>query len=214
VKKLRRSNLSEDAYTTVKELLLAGKRYEPGAKISVEELSRQLGVSRTPIWGAIYRLEAEGIVQILPRQGVYLLNFETGRAQDIYTAREALEGMAARLAAQHATSRHFDSLRAAVERQRACLSSADVAGYSTAAMEFHEVIVEAAASETIARLLGSVYAQIQAMRVRMKYFPTKLPDSFEDHGRILQALLDRDAERAEREARTHLRMLSAEIGRA
>jgi DNA-binding GntR family transcriptional regulator len=75
VKKLRRSNLSEDAYTTVKELLLAGKRYEPGAKISVEELSRQLGVSRTPIWGAIYRLEAEGIVQILPRQGVYLLNF-------------------------------------------------------------------------------------------------------------------------------------------
>jgi hypothetical protein len=63
VKKLRRSSLSGDAYATVKELLLEGERYRPGGKISVEELSRELGVSRTPIWGAINRLEAEGVVE-------------------------------------------------------------------------------------------------------------------------------------------------------
>jgi len=58
MKKLRRSSLSGDAYTFVRALFLSGNRYSPGDKVSVEELSRELGVSRTPLWGAIYRLEA------------------------------------------------------------------------------------------------------------------------------------------------------------
>jgi len=76
MKKLRRSSLSEDAYTFVRALFLKGDRYSPGDKISVEELSRELGVSRTPLWGAIYRLEAEGIVEIVPRLGVYLVDYD------------------------------------------------------------------------------------------------------------------------------------------
>jgi DNA-binding GntR family transcriptional regulator len=68
VKKLRRSNLSGDAYEFIRELFVNGTRYNPGDKISVEELSRELGVSRTPLWGAINRLEAEGIVEVVPRQ--------------------------------------------------------------------------------------------------------------------------------------------------
>jgi len=99
VKKLRRSSLSGDAYAFVRDLFTNGSRYNPGEKISVEELSRELGVSRTPLWGAINRLEAEGIVEIVPRQGVYLINYDPDRALEVYEAREALEGMAARLAA-------------------------------------------------------------------------------------------------------------------
>ena len=63
MKNLRRSSLSRDAYTFVRALFLDGDRYGEGDKISVEEFSRELGVSRTPLWGAIYRLEAEGIVR-------------------------------------------------------------------------------------------------------------------------------------------------------
>jgi DNA-binding GntR family transcriptional regulator len=99
MKKLRRSNLSEDAYEFIRELFVNGTRYDPGDKISVEELSRELGVSRTPLWGAINRLEAEGIVEVVPRQGVYLINYDPDRVLEIYVAREALEGMAARLVA-------------------------------------------------------------------------------------------------------------------
>src|SRR6516162_7215328 len=117
MKKLRRSSLSEDAYTFVRALFLKGDRYSPGDKISVEELSRELGVSRTPLWGAIYRLEAEGIIEIVPRLGVYLINYDPKRAIEIYVAREALEGMTARLAAQRITERQMEVLRASVELQ-------------------------------------------------------------------------------------------------
>jgi DNA-binding GntR family transcriptional regulator len=88
MKKLRRSSLSGDAYAFVRALLLDGDRYSAGEKVSVEELSRELGVSRTPLWAAIYRLEAEGIVEIVPRQGVYLISYDPDKAIDIYLARE------------------------------------------------------------------------------------------------------------------------------
>ena len=213
MKKLRRTNLSEDAYTFVKDLLLSGERYRPGEKISVEELSRQLGVSRTPVWGAINHLEAEGVVEIVPRQGVYLIDFDPAKALDIYVAREALEGMAARLAADRGSDRQFGALKAALEKQRACLEDGDAECYAAAAMAFHERIVVAAANKPLARLLGSVYAQIQAMRAhsRSKDFPTRMPPSVETHERILDAIVARDPERAEREARTHIQSLGDEI---
>ena len=128
MKKLRRSSLSGDAYVFVRDLFINSKRYNPGDKISVEELSRELGVSRTPLWGAINRLEAEGIVEIVPRQGVYLIDYDPHRALEIYTAREALEGMAARLAAAKITDRQLSILRAKVDEQRALLEKGDVRG--------------------------------------------------------------------------------------
>src|SRR6202521_1505159 len=87
MKNLRRSSLSGDAYTFVRALFLGGKRYSPGDKVSVEELSRELGVSRTPLWGAIYRLEAEGIVEVVPRLGVYLISYDSKRMLDIFRVR-------------------------------------------------------------------------------------------------------------------------------
>lgn len=51
-------------------------RFHPGDKISVEELTRELGVSRSPIWAAINRLAAEGIVEVRPRDGVFLAGFD------------------------------------------------------------------------------------------------------------------------------------------
>jgi DNA-binding GntR family transcriptional regulator len=87
MKKLRRSSLSSDAYAFVRALFLDEDRYRAGGKVSVEALSRELGVSRTPVWGAIYRLEAEGIVEIVPRHGVYLINYDPSKAIEIYVTR-------------------------------------------------------------------------------------------------------------------------------
>jgi DNA-binding GntR family transcriptional regulator len=213
VKKLRRSSLSGDAYSFVRELFVNGDRYNPGDKISVEELSRELGVSRTPLWGAINRLEAEGIVEIVPRQGVYLINYDPHRAIEIYVAREALEGMAARLAAEKITDRQLAALKANIDEQREYLNNGDVDRYYAAALEFHEQIVRVAQNRTLERLLVSILAQIRAMRVQRKYIPMHLPQSCDDHERVLEALRLHDPDRAEREARSHIRDLTEEIRR-
>jgi len=214
MKKLRRSSLSDDAYTFVRALFLSGERYSPGDKISVEELSRELGVSRTPLWGAIYRLEAEGIVEIVPRLGVYLVDYDPKKVIEIYVAREALEGVAARLAAERITERQIAALAANIEAQRAHLTKDEIDKYYAAALDFHEEIVGIAGSKTIGRLLGAIFAQIKAMRVQRNYTPMHLPQSCDDHEKLLDAFRAHDPEMAEQEARRHIRDLADEIRRA
>jgi len=213
MKKLQRSSLSGDAYTFVRALFLSGNRYSPGDKVSVEELSRELGVSRTPLWGAIYRLEAEGIVEIVPRLGVYLINYDPNRAIEIYVAREALEGMTARLAAQRITERQIAALQVSIERQREHLRKDQLDKYYAAALDFHEEIIRIAGSTTLERLLQSIFAQIKAMRVQRNYTPMHLPQSCDDHEKLLEAFRRRDPGLAEREARRHIRDLAEEIRR-
>ena len=211
MKKIRRSNLSEDAYTFIRQLFLKGNRYNPGDKISVEELSRELGVSRTPLWGAINRLEAEGIVEVVPRLGVYLIDYDPQRMLDIYLVREALEGIAARTLAAKITDAQIATLAASIEAQRKYLRAGQHDKYYFATLEFHEMIISFAGNPTLEKILASIYAQVRAMRAQRKYAPTHLPQSCEDHEILLNAFRKRDADLAERAARAHLRDLAQEI---
>jgi DNA-binding GntR family transcriptional regulator len=203
VRKLHRSNLSEAAYVAVKDVLLS-PRYSPGERISVENMSRALGVSRTPVWDALNRLEAEGMVDIVPRRGVYLLNFSPGKTREIYLVREALEGMAAKLAAANVTEPQLEALHRALERQATCLAADDVDGYANATIKFHDLIVDAARNTTLARHLRTVYGQIQALRLRTLYLPVRLKASFEEHQRLFETLKERDTDAAEQAARHHI----------
>ena len=213
-KKLVRSNLSEDAYTFLRDLFINGSRYNPGEKISVEELSRELGVSRTPLWSAINRLEAEGIVEIAPRLGVYLIKYDPERVLDIYIAREALEGMAARLAAEKITDRQIAQLRMNINQQRAFIQQQELEEYHNAAVNFHEQLARIAQSVTLERLLASIFAQIKAMRVQTKSAPPMhLPQSCDDHEKLLAAIEKRNPDLAEEVARAHIRDLTSEVRR-
>lgn len=209
VKRLQRSNLSEAAYLEVKKALLSA-RYSPGDRIGVEELRRELGVSRTPVWDALNRLEAEGIVEIIPRRGVFLLTFSAEKVRELYLVREALEGMAARLAAEDLTERHEESLRKSMGAQASCLEKGDVEGYADATIRFHNCILEATGNRTLARMLKTVYAQIEALRLRTLYLPVRLRASFDEHQRIMNAIVRREPVQAEREARTHIQTTTKE----
>ena len=210
-RKLKRSNLSEDAYTVVRDILLNGDRYNPGDKVSVEELSRELGVSRTPLWAAINRLEAERVVEVVPRQGIYVVDYDPARALEMYVAREALEGMAARLAATNVSDRQLAILQRSIDDQRDALSRGDADTYYTRTLEFHEEILRAANNLTLERLLKSIFAQMRAMRIQRNSIPTHLPQSCTDHEKILTAIRKRDPDLAEREARSHIQDLAAAI---
>jgi DNA-binding GntR family transcriptional regulator len=213
MKKLRRSSLGGDAYAFVRALLLDGDRYGAGDKVSVEELSRELGVSRTPVWAAIYRLEAEGIVEIVPRQGVYLINYDPDKAIEIYLAREVLEGMTARLAAERITKRQILALQANIDAQREHLRKDELDKYCAVSFEFHEEIICVAGNDTLGRLLQSIFAQLKVMRVQTRYTSMQLSRSCDDHERLLEAFRRRDPELAEREARRQVRRLAEEIRR-
>jgi DNA-binding GntR family transcriptional regulator len=208
--RLRRATLSEDAYGAVREILLDTQRFHPGDKVSVEELARDLGVSRSPVWSAISRLEAEGLVDIAPRRGVFLIAFEPEKLRALFEAREALEGMAARLAAIRITKAELDEAAAHVAGQRGALRRKNVDAYSAATLAFHAGVTGAARNPVIARQLSAIYSQVHAIcggRLA-KIGWSGRRSNVDDHAVLLEALRRRDGDGAEHVAREHARRLA------
>ena len=209
--KLRRTTLADDCHAALREILIEAGRYAPGDKISIEELSRELGVSRSPVWAAVARLGAEGIIEIEPRQGVFLVSFDPVKVRASFEAREALEGMAARLAADRISAGELVALEASIGQQKASLAAGDVQGYARANLAFHHGVLRSAGNETIATLLMSIYARVKAMCGGPQISLTQLRKNCKDHERLLATFRARDANGAEREARAHVRQLAAVI---
>ena len=90
VKRFRASNLRDDIYEIVKEMIIS-REIQPGEKINEEALADRLGISRTPVRETLCRLETEGIVKIIPRRGTFVGKLSKERVMWILEVREVLE---------------------------------------------------------------------------------------------------------------------------
>lgn len=211
--KLRRATLTSDAYDMVRAMLLDDARFRPGQKLSVEMISRELGVSRSPVWSAITRLDAEGLVHVSPRQGVYLVAFDEDHLHALFETREALEGMATRLAAARMTEEECEVLAATIKHQKTLATKEFEREFAVSALNFHEQILRGARNRLIEQQLNGIYAQTSAMcRGRNGPRTTKvLFENFKNHNEIAKAVRRRDEDTAEALARAHVRRLKAAL---
>jgi DNA-binding GntR family transcriptional regulator len=187
--------------------LLAHHHFAPGEKLNVEAIARALGVSRTPVWEALKRLEVEGVVRTRPRKGVYVAALDEEKAREIYVVREAVEGLAARLAAACIGAAELRALERSLDAQEAAAAAEDMAAFSQADIEFHNLIVQAGRNETLARILRSLYAQILVRRLQTLYLKDRMRPSILEHQRIFAALKSGDPDQAEEAARHHIQMV-------
>jgi DNA-binding GntR family transcriptional regulator len=199
---LLHESLGERVYRTVRDLILS-QVFPPGSKLNVEQICRDLGVSRTPVWDAMRRLESEGLVNTVPRHGVFVLNYGADQIRDLFAVRGALEALAVRQAAENLDDDARAALEAAVGEMARAAGAAEIEQYSRSAIDFHDRVLVAARNPVLSRLLENVYAQILVLRLRSLYLPERVESSVTEHREIFEAVLAGDAERGERLARAH-----------
>lgn len=112
--------LQENVLLHLRERLLRGE-FEPGQRLAEQQIAEQLGASRTPVRAALATLEQEGLVQVNDTGGYVVRQFTAGEVIDAISVRGHLEGMAARLVAEHGVPRQLD-----LELQ-SCLDEGDAA---------------------------------------------------------------------------------------
>jgi DNA-binding GntR family transcriptional regulator len=195
-------SLGEQVYRTVRDLIVS-QVFPPGSKLNVEQLGRDLGVSRTPVWDAMRRLESEALVEVVPRHGVFVTNYGVAKIRDLFAVRAALEGLAARQAAARPAAEAREALQAAVRELRRAARRKDLDHYSRAAIRFHDVVLAAAGNQVLTRLLENVYAQILVLRLHSLHLAERLEASVAEHSGIAAAIVAGDGEGAERRARAH-----------
>ena len=111
----RKELLSQTAYEAIRDMIIA-HRFAPGLRVNVEELGRELGVSRPPVWEAIRRLEQEGVLRKIPNRGVFMIKNSPEKLFEQVQMRGPLDALAGCLACRRIDSR-------TLARMSRCLTS-------------------------------------------------------------------------------------------
>lgn len=183
----------------------------PNERLIEAELAERLGVSRTPIREALQRLAADGLV-LSRRRGWVVRAHTLDEIREIYEARAALEGYAARLAAARASD---DALAAVVAAQQAAQQS--LTGSREALVEandqFHAAVIAAAGNRQLADLLDRNHGYAFNYRLAATYTDAEAAEGEAQHADLAAALLARDPDRAGAIMRDHIERALAMIAR-
>jgi DNA-binding GntR family transcriptional regulator len=187
---------------------ILGGEIAPGSRLSVPQLARQLNVSRTPAREALIRLEHEGLVTVTPRRGAVVLGGDTSDLEEIFQYREALEGMAARLAARRMDADQLGMLRWEFEAHAEAVQAGNLGEHVEHDRRFHEIIAQASSNKRIATELERVRSQFGVLTRAMSAQHGAVDERIvQAHQEILEAIERKDGRSAEAAARRHIRAI-------
>ena len=99
--------LRDSIADSLRESIINGK-IKPGERLLEPIVAKQLGVSRTPVREAFFQLESEGLVEVMPRRGAIVSEISVNDANELYSVRAVLEGLAAKLASKRISKNKID----------------------------------------------------------------------------------------------------------
>ena len=198
---IQRESLEGQVYARLRSSII-DRTIQPGQRIPVDRLAQELGISRTPILNALKRLAQERVVDCLSRRGIYVRRFSKREMARLFEVREALEGMAARLAAPRIALTEVRSLRALFRGLDGPPSVAIARRYIERDRYFHWRVVELAGNEQLMAALDSVNMMFFAYQDGVVRPPT---ETIPEHRAILEALSRRDPGASEAAMRVHIR---------
>lgn len=190
----------KDAYEMILEAIDVGI-YKPGDRLVESELAERFGVSRTPIREALQRLETQSL---LTRDGRSLIVASLTHSQlaELYVVRAELEGLAASLAAQHATPEEIRVLRDMVEEDRARLD--DHAALARSNRRFHKQLHLASHNRYLVQQLDLVHRTMALLATTSLAAEGRSEVAVAEHDAIVSALEDRDRNAALATLKTHI----------
>ena len=196
-------NAAETAYAVLREAIITNA-LNPGDRLRADELAKKLGVSKTPVREALRKLQAEDLVVAHGnRLAVKVLTEE--QLFEIYYTREALEGMAARLAAERAGHVELTTLRAMVDEMKPVNGGANLKKLRNLTGEFQLAVFRASHNGTIFRLLKQLQEQIRQFSGTTLANPGRAKEVIAFCKNLLGAIERRDGDEAERIARANRR---------
>lgn len=196
---------ADSTYRRLKDMIQRGE-LKPGDRMREIDLAERLDVSRTPIREAIGRLASEGLVELAPSRGVMITRLDKQQVRELYALRESLEGTAAALAAQAASADEMSNIEGLLKiLERKGLSTGDLARHNRA---FHAAIHEAAHNRYLANALAQLSDSLALLPGTTFQAEGRAVEAGREHRDMLKAISARDADKAERLARLHIRNAS------
>ena len=204
--KNQNGTLSDQVFNTLKIEIIEG-RIQQGSKLTEDGLAKQLGISRGPLREALRSLESARLIIRKPHAGIRVVTLTHSLMKDIYTIREALEGMSARLAAEKMSFKDIQSLWTLLKQHEDQILQHDGNQYlqDEGNEDFHYKIAAASENQWLIDLLSSdLYQLLRMSRRQSGQIPKRATQALAEHRNIVSAIENRDSELAEILMRRHI----------
>lgn len=190
-------------YAQVRHAILTGA-LRPKERITENQIAERFGLSRTPVREAFRRLEAEGLIVVVPQRGAFVSQPSLEDILEIYQIRTPLECMATRIAADTITEDQLRRLEELVEAERDGRERRSSDRSLRLNREFHAIIFACTRNRRLNSVLTEMQHQVHRVRVLWPSTVNRLDETWREHAAIVAALRARDAAAAEQGMREHL----------
>ena len=202
--------LAEQVYETLKAQI-HDFRLVAGDRFSEAELGQRLGMSRTPVREALFRLRNEGFLGVEPKLGWYVLPIDFERLEQLYDLRVVLElASVARLCTQAATPPALEALKA-VWLVPPAERLGDARSVGAHDEQFHATLVRAAGNAEMARVHWDVTERIRIIRRLDFTRADRIEATYLEHAKILRAVMQKKPDQAQLLLKTHIEQSKAEV---
>ncbi|HPU45883.1 MAG: GntR family transcriptional regulator [Clostridiaceae bacterium] len=196
--------LRDVIFETLRKAIISGD-IKPGERLMEVALAEQMGVSRTPVREAIRRLEAEGLVTMVPRKGTHVSELSAKDIIDVLEVRGALDKLATALAAKRMKPQQIRALESIHKQFVACVEKANIDGAVRKDIEFHDAIYAASGNSRLIGVLSSLREHIYRFRVIYLRDMNIAEYVEQEHNQILNALREGNDELAAELSEKHIR---------
>lgn len=205
-----RANLAEQAYAELKALI-HDFQLLPGDRFSENEMGMRLGVSRTPVREALFRLRNEGFLDVESKSGWSVKPLDFGKLDQLYDLRVVLElASVNRLCARTSDPPELEALKT-VWLVRASERLASMREMGALDEEFHATLVRATGNQEIAKVHWDVTERIRIVRRLDFTREDRIDATYVEHAKIMRAVLQRKSEQAQMLLRSHIEQSKAEV---
>lgn len=196
-------SLEERVFFELEEEILSGtlKRGDALTELSISE---RLGVSRTPVRGAIHKLVDAGLVELTPNRGTVVIGVTEEDLVDIYKIRMRLEGLASATAAKTMSEEDVKALADSLDLAEFYISKNDTEHLKELDSEFHMTIYKATGNRMLCKVLANLHKTIKLYRKLSLKVEGRLEKSVMEHREILDAIKRGDSEAADRLTSEHI----------
>lgn len=197
-----RTRLADQVYDQIMQAIRSGA-IGADDRIVQEKLAEEFDISRTPVREALFRMEQEGILTIAQRGGFRIRQLGLDEISELYGARGAVEGHAARLLAQSGSPETFAALRDRIAEAEN-IAHRTVEAYFNANRDVHRAIVDAAGNRFLLDFFDNIWNRGSSFTLFASIEADKLAKSLGNHMALIDAIESGDPAQAEQKALDHI----------
>ncbi|MFC2164617.1 GntR family transcriptional regulator [Acidobacteriota bacterium] len=194
---LNLKSLKEHVYEYLREQLQRGE-IKPGTVINMEETSLKLGVSRTPLRDALFQLESEDFVTILPRRGVVVNQLTLQDIKNYYEIIGSLESMAVLLACPSINDTDVKKLRGLTEKMDEAIHRNNFNSYYQNNLKFHNIFLNACGNRHLLKIVNNLKKRLYDFPRQEGFVKEWEVDSIKEHQDFVDLIAQRKHEEAAR----------------